>query len=85
MIGVLLAGCASSSGGLSRSQLDAQADSICQQGTAAVKAAGPLPADFEMSSVSAARYLDEIVPIKSMAGRRHGRRHALIDTNWSMR
>jgi hypothetical protein len=63
VIGLLLAGCGGASSGLSRSPLDAQADSICQQGTAEIKAAGPLPTDFETSSVAAAGYLDRIVPI----------------------
>lgn len=63
VVGLLLAGCEAGSSALSRSQLDAQADSICQQGTAGIKAAGPLPVGFETSSVAAAEYLDRIVPI----------------------
>jgi hypothetical protein len=63
IISLLLAGCGDDSSGLSRSPLDAQADSICQQGTAEIKAAGPIPDDFEASSIVAAGYLDRVVPI----------------------
>lgn len=62
VIGLLLAGCGGGSG-LSRSSLDAQADSVCQLGTSEIKAAGPIPDDFEASSVAAAEYLDRVVPI----------------------
>jgi hypothetical protein len=62
VIGLLLVGCGGGSG-LSRSLLDTQADSICQQGTSEIKSAGPIPADFETSSVAAAGYLDRVVPI----------------------
>jgi hypothetical protein len=63
MIGLLLTGCGSGSSGLARSSLDAQADSICQHGTSEIKAAGPIPVDFETSAVAAAGYLDRVVPV----------------------
>jgi len=64
-------GCGSSSGsgasGLSRAQIDASANKICEEATAQIRAVGALPADFRANPTSAAAYLDKVTPITDKA------------------
>jgi len=65
---LVAAGCGSSSSGsgssgLSRAQIDASANKLCQEATAQIRAVGALPADFRTNPTSAAAYLDKTAPI----------------------
>lgn len=66
---LMAAGCGSSSSssgsgsGLSRAQIDASANKLCQEATAQIRAIGALPPDFRTNPTSAAAYLDKVTPI----------------------
>jgi len=61
---LMLVGCGGGGGTeLTRLELDARANTLCQEATNAIKAVGPLPPDFQTNAVSAAAYLDKVGPI----------------------
>ncbi len=71
MAALMVAGCGSSSSngasGLSRTQIDASANKVCEEATAKIQAVGALPADFRTNPTSAAAYLDKVTPITDRA------------------